>query len=180
MRGERDDGPADEARRLLADLDERVRPLAGLAGATARLDDLFRSGDVPHPLPDGFLDGRFVTTSVHPLADLALRRLADVWMPWRGKSFDRAGGRGINVWSAGGRVEAFPFATRIAPAAVDPGLDVVQIDYDLDENPSLVRRVLDELVEVADGLYLGKTLLRVGAAPRPVGYFCLDEPAWAG
>jgi hypothetical protein len=34
---------------------------------------------------------------------------------------------------------------------------VLKIDYDLDSNPKLsVRRVLDELVQLSEGLYLGK------------------------
>jgi hypothetical protein len=38
---------------------------------------------------------------------------------------------------------------------------VLKIDYDLAENPGLsIRRVLDELVQVDDGFYLGKAHLK--------------------
>ena len=43
----------------------------------------------------------------------------------------------------------------------DPDRSVLKIDYDLEENPSLtVRRVLDELVQIDDNLYLGKAHVR--------------------
>jgi hypothetical protein len=53
---------------------------------------------------------------------------------------------------------------------------VYKIDYDFDENPSFViRSILDELVEIEDGLYLGKILYRVAGRFRPIGYFTLER-----
>jgi hypothetical protein len=55
---------------------------------------------------------------------------------------------------------------------------VLKIDYDLEENPSLtVRRVLDELVQLSDDLYLGKAHVRWWWRPKDswqtVAYFML-------
>lgn len=126
-------------------------------------------------------------------ADAAVRAIAAMYMPWLGKSFDRDAQRGINLltpsaktpmkvlWPSyeaeremGDRIEAFPFRTRIDAGAVDPGLQVLKIDYDLEPNPSfIIRKILDELVQIDDGLYLGKILYRTKTAWRPTGFFSL-------
>jgi hypothetical protein len=56
---------------------------------------------------------------------------------------------------------AFAFRTRVAPGLADPDRQVLKIDYDLDGNPGFsVRRVLDELMQIADGDYLGKAQVK--------------------
>jgi hypothetical protein len=52
---------------------------------------------------------------------------------------------------------------------------VLKIDYDLPQNPAFsIRRVLDELVQVADGVYLGKAHVKWWwGAWQPVAYFSL-------
>ena len=68
-----------------------------------------------------------------------------------------------------GRRCALPFGAALSPSVTDPAVTVLKIDYDLDLNPGfVVRRVLDELVQLAPGYYLGQALLRRGsrAAPR--------------
>ncbi len=53
--------------------------------------------------------------------------------------------------------QAFAFRTYVAPGKDDPDRQVLKIDYDVPGNPPLsVGRVLDELVEIGDGYYLGK------------------------
>lgn len=52
---------------------------------------------------------------------------------------------------------AFPFRTYMGPGKADPDRQVLKIDYNLRANPLLnVRRVLDELVQLSEGFYLGK------------------------
>jgi len=183
------------ARDQLADIEERLQPRLVRARALERLDALFTSGTVPDPSPDGFCAGRPLMVSASPFADAAGRRLGELHMPWLGKAFDRRSSRGVNVltrrarlpmrilWPSyvperelADRIEAFPFRTWVGPAEVDPGTDVLKIDYDLEPNPHFVRRVLDELVQIDDRLYLGKVLLRRQLAYRPLGFFAL----WAG
>jgi hypothetical protein len=118
-------------------------------------------------------------------------------MPWQGKRFDPSSGAGLNrfavlpgvrtgfriLWpgyrplsDTGGRIEAFEFRTGLGEGAVDPGVKVLKIDYDFEANPGLlIRRILDELVQVDDGVYLGKVLLRAGGSFRPVGFFMLER-----
>src|SRR5688500_20123843 len=55
-----------------------------------------------------------------------------------------------------GTYRAFAFRTYIAHGLIDTDRQVLKIDYNLKENPTLtVRRVLDELVQLEDNLYLG-------------------------
>ncbi len=103
--------------------------------------------------------------------------VAAIWMPWQGKTFDAAHSRGDNIFQRNSlplaRVitpfyrgfiddgpttyRAFTFRTYVAPGKTDSAQQVLKIDYDLASNPRLtIRRVLDELVQLADALYLGK------------------------
>jgi hypothetical protein len=183
------------ARERLREVRNRLEPDTARAEAIADLDEMFGSGSAPDPLPEGMLEGSLVTTSVWGPLDSLARRIAKVWMPWLGKSFDPVSMSGVNVLtkSARGpmrvlwpgyvpereladRIEAFPFRVRIAPGEVDPDLDVLKIDYDFGANPDLlIRRILDELVQVDDGLYLGKILFRRRGSWLPIGFFTLER-----
>jgi hypothetical protein len=175
----------------------RLDPRRNRAEVLARLDEIYRSGTAPDPLPDGFLPGRLLAMSVQPQLDGAIRRIASMWMPWKGKVFDPDTMTGVNRFQPNVRipmkvvfpgyapeevtrvkVEAFPFRNRIAPGAADPDLQTFKIDYDFEANPDfLIRRILDELVQVAPGRYLGKILFRVGERFHPIGFFSLRSPS---
>lgn len=181
------------ARQRLDALAAGLDPGVNRARVFGELERVFRAGLPPDPLPEGFLRGRLVaTTTVAPL-DALTRGLASVWMPWQGKVFDPAAMRGINrfredvrtpmrvVWPSyapvatdGDGLEAFVFQTRVAPGALDPDLRVLKIDYDFAFNPGFViRRILDEVVQVADGVLLGKVLMRARERFHRVGFFSL-------
>ena len=103
---------------------------------------------------------------------VAFGALGRVYMPWRGKVFDATAHSGRNLFTARskllirpfdpavrddrpGLVLAYPFATSSGPGVIDRDREVLKIDYDLPTNPfGPLRRVLDELVEVAPGYYL--------------------------
>jgi hypothetical protein len=183
-------GPA-----TLDELVDELQPRVVRARVLASLDELFRDGRTPDPLPSGFLPGRLVTTSVWGPGDAAVLRIARSYMPWLGKSFDPNSSAGVNVLTRSAkapmktlwpsytperelddRLECFPFRTRVAPGEVDPEVDVLKIDYDFDANPSfIIRHVLDELVEIGDGTCLGKILYRTGKGFRPIGFFSLER-----
>jgi hypothetical protein len=154
-------------------------------------------GVPPSPPLDGETRGIMVTPTVPRPLDLGLRGLAALWLPWRGKRFDAAAERGDNLLSASARwparvlwpsyqpeplddgYAAFRFRTYVSPGTVDPDIETLKIDYDSDENPRLlVRDILDELVQIVPGAYLGKVLLRRGSKWRLAGYFGL-EPSLA-
>ena len=107
----------------------------------------------------------------------AIRRFAGAKaFPWGGKSFAADGpeqGRGINRVKLGGRHLLFPFETAIAPSVID-GRPCVVLDYDLSDNPSLIRKIHDEVREVSPGLFLGPAMWKTEDAPLFVLWFALD------
>jgi len=180
-----------------------------LAGMRARgrpdeafetLNLIFRLGSPPTAPLTGLYDGIMVTPSLWRPADLALTALAAAWMPWVGKRFDAEAQSGDNLLTASARpvarvlwpsyrpwdapndrLGAFRFRTYTGPGTVDPDRETLKIDYDSDQNPGLlIRDILDELVEVVPGAYLGKVLLRRGGDDEPrwqlIGYFGLQPP----
>lgn len=177
--------------------------LAGARSATnpseaqETLNRIFRLGAAPSPPLEGPYSGILVTPTVARPADSLLRAISSAWMPWLGKRFNPAEQSGDNMFlpsvrtpgrvlfpsyefqdGEDGGLVAFRFRTYASPGTVDPDRETLKIDYDSDENPGLlIRDILDELVQVVPGAYLGKVLLRRrGDRWRLVGYFAL-EPA---
>ena len=147
----------------------------------AALNSLFRAGAVPEPPLTGQYAGELVALDVAPGLTQFYQWLTDRWMPWRGKAFDASRQQGDNIFTRDSYLltrifnpfyrgfvddgpetyRAFAFRTYVAPGLFDPDRPVLKIDYNSAENPSLtVRRVLDELVQIGDGLYLGKAHLK--------------------
>ena len=165
------------------------------ARGLAVLNELFRSGRVPEPALDGRYAGELIALDIAPGLTQLAQALAASWLPWQGKSFDANQARGDNIFTRDslllarffwpfyrGYVDdgphtyrAFAFRTWVGPGVADPDRQVFKIDYDLPENPRLnIRRVLDELVQVGDGFYLGKAHLRWWwGAWQMVAYFSL-------
>lgn len=153
----------------------------GRAHALAALNELFRSGAPPDPPLDGRYGGQLIALDVAPGLTALAQAIAGAWMPWKGKTFDSAGGRGDNVFSRDSvalahlywpryhgygedgpqTYRAFAFRTYLAPGRSDPDRQVLKIDYDRPENPRLsIRRVLDEVVQLGPDCYLGKAHVR--------------------
>jgi len=162
--------------------------------ALADIKRFFVAGSVPEGL-DGFHRGRLVATTLGYGLDLIPETLARLWMPWKGKRFYSGTAEGRNVFSSKGRFvarllwpryrgiapfgagldTAFRFVTSAGESAAQAGLRVLRIDYDLPDNPAWpIRRVLDELVRVDEGLYLGQALLRLGGRWRRAAWFSLE------
>lgn len=147
------------------------------ARAWAALNQLFREGTVPDPAPNGRYTGELVAIDIAPGLTQLFQTLFSLWMPWLGKTFDPARQSGDNILTKSsyplaryfnpfyrgfifdqpGSYRAFAFRTYVAPGLFDEDRSVLKIDYNLKENPPFtVRRVLDELVQIAHDLYLGK------------------------
>jgi hypothetical protein len=162
-------------------------------GTSAKLDELFREG-LPAKDVDGRTEGILVMPLIQPQVDSVLARITGAWMPWIGKRIDRSASRGDNVlrndarWPAkllwplyqtkslGDARGAFDFETRVEPGKTDPDVDVLVIDYSVvDSNPRLViKKIRDELVEIAPGANLGKVLWRRGEDSHTlIGFFAL-------
>ncbi len=161
--------------------------------ALNEIESCFRHGTAPTALA-GPLKGRLLTTTVGKGVDQLAMGMSRIWMPWKGKTFSIGEGRNLfdNAFKAvlrvgfrgyddvkteeDGRISTFPFVTRMAPSELEPELKVLDIDYDHAASPGrLVRDVLDELVEIGEGLYLGQALLRWKGKRRRVAWFQLSH-----
>lgn len=138
--------------RLLALPARELAPL--YAGAkTPRLDDV-----------GGDLRGRMLAwpmLDARPSLASGLRAFAGASaFPWRGKSFtpDRERGEGINRVLSD-KVRLFRFETFIARSRAG-AFDALQLDYDLPENPPVIRSIKDEIREIEPGLWLGQAYLK--------------------
>lgn len=175
---------------------DRPRGLVGLQRC-------FGAGAVPAAL-SGSYRGRLVAVTVGRAADPLLEGVFGRWLPWRGKQF--ADGGGCNLFTAAGcrlirlrfpsyggvqtepdgSGSAFAFRTSVGPSSLDPatggrGEPVLRIDYgQVTGNPEPVRQVLDELVEVGPGHYLGQVLLRRAGRCVRAAWFSLEQPSPAG
>lgn len=151
-----------------------------LALSAHELEELYRKAKTP-AIEDleGDLEGRML---VAPFGGEGLARVMRAlarWhrFPWRGKSFTAHGemrGEGINrVFTD--RTRRFRFETSIGKSRAGD-FDAVLLDYDVAENPRLVRRIQDEVRMVSPGLFLGIGWLRFGKGrekARPFAWFAL-------
>lgn len=164
------------------------------AAASARLQTCFCAGKLPETL-DGRTSGHFLTTTFGAGVDQLFAPLARIWMPWKGKIFHASSASGWN-WFADsargvtrlvfptyegvtddrpGTFKAFRFRTTPGRSELLPDVKVLRIDYDLPENPGWpIRRIVDELVQIGEDVYLGQALLRGGKGWLRVAWFALE------
>ncbi|MDQ3210354.1 MAG: hypothetical protein M3Q20_04105 [Actinomycetota bacterium] len=160
----------------------------------AELQGCFGAGKPAEGLV-GFRRGRLIATTCGYGVDGPFEGLARLWMPWRGQHFSRQAAEGVNLFTVGGRrairtafpryrgfgddeqgTSAFRFVTSVAPSVSHPDVTVLRLDYrSVRENPSFpIRKVLDELVQIDVGLYLGQELMTWGGRPHRVAWFSLE------
>lgn len=162
--------------------------------AWAVLEELFATGGVA--LPVGRCRGELLLLDIAPgLTELA-RAITGRWLPWQGKVF-AAQGSGVNVFTRDSLAlahlwwpfyrgyepdgedtyRAFRFRTYTAPGLMNPDQSVLKLDYHLPENPApSIRRMLDEIVQLEPGLFLGKAHLHWWwGSWQTVAFFTLHE-----
>ena len=143
----------------------------------------FVGGQLPDPPPDGFYRG-----SAYLLGNRSV--------PWLGKSFERDNQVGFNIFTpagssllkiltpfyklfrknADGNTDAYYFKTSTGPGFRDKQIDTFKLDYDSPENPFLIRIILDEIVQLDNGEYLGKVHMKVFPGYySTIGYFGLKK-----
>ncbi len=162
------------------------------------LNALFRGGTVPNPPLDGPYDGELVALDIAPGVSGFLEWLTSFLMPWKGKFVITADAKGDNIFAQSwrfvlglafpfyrgnrdygpDRYRAFIFDTSVAPGKVDTDRQVFRIDYDRPDNPALsIRRIVDELVQLRAGVYLGKVHFKWWWGKwQMIGYFALRRP----
>jgi len=155
------------------------RSLEDLAAySAAELRELYEKATVPKSMR--VLDGAFCGRLLAPagpgaflFAGLVRRLAGSRYFPWLGKTIaiaDDSGGTGKNSLSLGLRMDKVPFVIRFDDSVVD-GKRCIVLDYDLEENPGVVRRIGDELREVCPGLFMGPFILRPFGI---IGWWALD------
>ncbi|BCX04979.1 MAG: hypothetical protein KatS3mg053_2917 [Candidatus Roseilinea sp.] len=170
---------------------------ASRADTFAALNVLFRSGTLPAEPLDGRYRGGLAAIDLVPGATQLVQAILSRWLPWQGKRFDAACECGDNIFTrdlyplarviwplyraytddSAATYRAFTFKTSTGPGLFDPDRQVFKLDYDLPGNPpGNVKRVLDELVELPDGTFLGKAHLKLyWSAWKTVAYFTLAQ-----
>lgn len=78
--------------------------------------------------------------------------------PWLGKHFDSQMSRGINIFE---RARLLRFRTYVGKSVTDPNLTVLKLDYNTSTNSLPLRPFLDEIVQLGNGVLLGKAQLRI-------------------
>lgn len=130
--------------------------------------DSFARGQVPQPKLDGFYPG---------ISHIAF----GLPVPWLGKRFTLTPEGGTNIFSdlggtlarvltprykhfvheSDGTVSGYNFKILTGAGLRDPQVQVLKLDYNLPENPGLIRIIYDELVQVDPGRYLGKVYVQL-------------------
>jgi hypothetical protein len=126
-------------------------------------------GTLPKSAPEGFLKG----TPVGIVLETVVK-----FVPWQGKKFDSKAHTGINIIGQkdGTTKNQFPFKTWEGKGARDATLSVFKIDYDIAENAFWLRTILDEVVEVAPGQFLGKMqIIPFNGVAFTLGFFQLKK-----
>lgn len=165
--------------------------------ALAEMNTVFRGGSVPSSPLDGRTNGQMIAVDMGPGLTPMVEGLLTNHMPWCGKTFNAAAATGDNLLytsflpvarlffplyrgyrpEGDGRMTGLSFRTSIAPGLRDPDRQVLKIDYDHPSNPFLMRRILDELVQVDDNYFLGKAYFKLSASTyHLVFYFALQRP----
>jgi hypothetical protein len=152
-------------------------PIRGLT----QLSKMFREGVFPREPLHGPTNGQMIAANIAPLVTPPVVQLITKTKPWLGKTFDAENASGENILTPGfvslSRVlfpgyrgfrqanehsfYGFSFRTYSGDGLQDPDRRVLKIDYDSPENPPMMRRILDELVQIDDNYYLGKAHLRL-------------------
>ena len=175
--------------------------LTGIDGRSesARLEELFAQGRVPEAL-DGDHEGQVLGLFGSPFLGLVDRlvRAGRVLggIGWTGKSFDAETGTGYNRLTSTSRIPmflamprygftrrhgeltGFRFDHRVEPSPLDPDRQVHAVIYDnpAHDNPMVLPRTRDELVEIVPEVYLGRALLDGDDGWEVVAYFALRRP----
>ena len=150
----------------------------------ATLEALYRAAQPPRSMHavDGAPKGRMLAVrwvDGAPVARLLRAFAASPAFVWDGKTFSAhsdGDGEGINrirIPGALGRQDLFPFHTRFAASALD-GAPTLVLDYDLPRNPPYIRKIHDEIREVAPGLFLGPAMWKAASGPTTILWFALD------
>lgn len=93
---------------------------------------------------------------------------APIFNPWRGKSFNK--GVGANSWFGVKGLAFGRYTVSNGVSEVD-GLPTLLLNYDVPENPALLRRIMGEARQLSDGVVLARMNWKTRAGVYRVLYF---------
>jgi hypothetical protein len=133
----------------------------------------FSKGKLPQGL-NGFYKGELLEMYPLSFVEKLAYLVTKFYLPWFGKTFfvsSRKGDNRLPFFS-----HTFSFKTYSAKS-IDGNNKVLVLDYNLESNPGIVRRVIDEVVEIGDNQYIGKAFVKgkKGRKPRLLAYFGLKK-----
>jgi len=164
--------------------------------ALGEIEGCFATG-APAEHLDGRYEGRVLSTTFGVFLDVPFRWITNLWMPWKGKVLDAERTEGRNLFTSSFRIPkrivwpgyrdeeaagpgmftTYRFTTWSGPSPFTPGVTTFKIDYDLPESPRfLIRSILDEVVRIDDGLFLGQAVIRWRGEFRRAAWFQLRSP----
>lgn len=151
--------------------------------------EAFARGAVPASM-EGFYRGELTEVFPRSFQEHMVALLLNIWLPWKGKCFYPQVPMGDNIlplylqklflmkykdvydFRAGfDGFHALPFNISVQ-IGLENQMQVLRLDYNLAQNPAMVRTVVDELVEV-DGAYFGKAYIVSGPSFRKLAHFKL-------
>lgn len=154
------------------------------------LQQQYIQGTTPKNL-EGFYKGTLEQFTPGTLLECVGFLITRFWIPWYGKNFNNS--KGFNIISTylllpinllfgsnpilkkySNKIEAFPFKTKITQGLRDK-VRVLQLDYDVAENPLFIRKIVDELVCIGKDTYLGKAFVKDNGKLRLVAFFKLKK-----
>lgn len=146
-----------------------------------QLEELYREGKRPATISDLNGDSKGAMLAWRSPASGPIAWLLRAWgtsslFPWEGKSFKSQSndlGEGINRVNFFKKMRWFPFKTRFEASFLD-GKPSFLLDYSGPGNPPFIRSIVDEVREVAPGLYLGPAALLVKGTPRTILFFAVS------
>ena len=148
------------------------------------LEEIYRSAKRPAALSDLNGDALGAMLAWRKPASGPIASLLRSWggsslFPWKGKTFESQSGErgeGINrIDFKFTKTQWFSFGTRFDSSFLD-GQPSFVLDYSRPGNPPLIRSIVDEVREVAPGLYLGPAALKVKGKPKPILFFSVYFP----
>ena len=139
----------------------------------SELHALYDEGEVPDEDDiHGEMDG--LTLAGRGLARTRLWRRTANLAPWAGMRIDTEDG-GVNHIGFPPLVfDRYGFESYVER---DKKAGALVLDYDLKENPYWIRRLKERLREIEDGLFLGKSYLRVGGRRAFLHYYAVEPEA---
>jgi hypothetical protein len=148
-----------------------------------QLENLYRAGCLPETFAtlDGTPKGRMLAVRYldhAPFLSVVTAWAESSFFPWDGKNFQATGpvtGKGINRIKLLKEFRWYPFEARLERSLID-GKECIYLDYEQPDNPWFIRRIRDELREVAPRLFLGTAMWKDGQGGAAlVLWFALDN-----